>query len=546
MHPISRKSIFLISHRRIHIINRSFQTSSDAYIRCIENFAQDRSLLLGKTLHAHLVVNGLAHSTHFASKLIAMYVECGELSIARQLFDKIPKSNYRRWIVLIGAYAKCGFYRQSLDLMRDMQEEGIRPNNYVLPSALKACGHLFEWRTSKEVHALILRSSFEYDVFVSSALIDMYSRCGFIENARRVFNSMIEKDLVALNAMIAGYVQAGSVEEALCLVENVQSKGLRPNVVTWNTLIAGFSQAGDGLMVDKLFRLMRINGIEPDVVSWTSIISGLVKNFQNNEAFLTFRKMLDSGCCPTANTISSLLSACANVASITHGKEIHGFALVIGIEQDIYVRSALIDMYAKCGCIFQASILFQKMTRRNTPTWNSMIFGYANHNYCNEALELFNRMEQEEAEKIDHLTFTAVLTACTHGGMIELGKNLFKLMQERYSIKPRVEHYACMVDLLGRAGKITEAYEFIKAMPIEPDLFVWGAFLGACRQHGNIELAEVAAKRLSELEPQGAGPRLLSNLYAGAGNWANVARLKKLKRKTRSKSFPGCSWVEAD
>ncbi|XP_021720811.1 pentatricopeptide repeat-containing protein At5g59600-like [Chenopodium quinoa] len=545
MFPIFRLTIFLTSYNRTHFINRSLQTSSDSYIKCIENYTLNRSSMSGKALHAHLIINGLANLSHIASKLIAMYVECRELGIAHQVFDEMPECNYRRWIALIGAYAKCGFYRQALDFLCEMVAEGVKPNNFVLPSALKACGHLLERRTGEEIHGFSLRRSFHNDVFVGSALIDMYSKCGFVDKARKVFDNMIEKDLVALNAMVAGYVHVGLVKEALSFVENVQVMKLRPNVVTWNTLIAGFSQAGDSLMVDELFQVMRDNKIEPDVVSWTSIISGLVKNFKNDEAFVTFQKMMDSGCFPNTNTVSTLLSACANVANVSRGKEIHGFALGVELERDIYVQSALIDMYAKCGCISQASTLFHNMTRRNTPTWNSMIFGYANHGYCKEAIELFKRMEIEDAGKLSHLTFTAVLTACSHGGMIDLGRSLYESMQENYNIKPRLEHYACMVDLLGRAGKLTEAYDLINAMPIQPDLFVWGALLGACRQHGNIELAEVAAKHLSELEPKGSGTSLLSNLYAGAGSWGNAARLKKLMKKKRSKNFPGCSWIEA-
>ncbi|KAK9734793.1 hypothetical protein RND81_04G163400 [Saponaria officinalis] len=521
----------------------SSHTSSESYLNCIEKCAQNRYLRSGKTLHARLIVNGLARITHFASKLIAMYVECSELSIAHQVFGEIPHSNYRRWIVLIGAYAKCGFYEQALGFLWEMRAQGVRVNNYVVPSALKACGHLSKWGTGKEIHGLVLRRCFEYDAYVCSALVDMYSKCGLIKNARRVFDGMIEKDLVALNALIAGYVQSGLLKEALNLVQNVKLLGLKPNVVTWNTLLAGFSQAGDNVMVDELFQLMRVNEIDPDVVSWTSIISGLVKNFRNGEAFVTFRKMLNARCFPSANTISSLLSACANVGNVTLGKEIHGFATVNGLEQDVYVRSALIDMYAKCGSIFQASTLFHNMSIRNTPTWNSMIFGYANHGYCNEAIELFQRMDVEETKKLDHLTFTAALTACSHGGMVEVGRNLFKLMQEKYAIQVRLEHYACMVDLLGRAGKLMEAYDMINGMPMQPDLFVWGAFLGACKQHDNFELAEVAAQRLSELEPQGAGPRLLSGLYAGNGSWGNVARLKKRMKK---KNFSGCSWLEGE
>ncbi|GAB2285808.1 hypothetical protein Dimus_020247 [Dionaea muscipula] len=528
-----------------HIVSRSLETSSEAYFRYLENCSKGRSLISGRAVHAHLIINGLARLTHFASKLVAMYVECGEAAVARKLFDQIPHRNYRRWIVLLGAYAKFGFYREALFLFREMQREGLRPNNYVLPSFLKACGHLRECWLGKEVHGLVLRCSFEFDVFVNSALIDMYSKCGLVEKARRAFDSMPEMDLVRLNAMVSGYVQGGLVKEALALVENMQLAGVKPNVVTWNTLIAGFSKEGDDLMVDELWKLMRYDGVEPDVVSWTCIISGFVQNFRSKEGFATFKEMLDSGYSPSSNTISGLLPACANVANMRRGREIHGYALVIGVGEDIYVKSALVDMYAKCGLISEALTLFQNMTKKTSVTWNSMIFGYANHGYCKEAIELLQRMEKEEKDKLDHLTFTAALTACSHGGMIELGKHLFKSMQQKYRITPRLEHCACMVDLLGRAGRVKEAYDFIRTMPIEPDFFVWGALLGACQQYGEIDLAEVAAKHLSVLEPRSAGSSLLlSTLYAGAGSWGNAVKVRKSLTNSKLKRFPGRSWIE--
>lgn len=423
---------------------------------------------------------------------------------------------------------------------------GLRPNIFVIPSVLKACGHLSDIRTGEKLHAVVLKCSFEFDAFVSSALIDMYAKSGRVGQACWVFDMMVEKDLVALNAMVWGYALHGLPEKALDLAEKMQSMGvIKPNLITWNTLVAGFSQKGNEEMVCELFKRMRVYGVEPDVISWTSLISGLVKNFRNHEAFDAFKKMMDHGFCPTSATISSLLPACAAVANVRCGKEIHGYALVIGVEEDVFVRSALVDMYTKCGFIYEGKTLFCWMSEKNTVTWNSMIFGYANHGYCNEAIELFNLMRKEDEKKLDHLTFTAVLTACSHAGMIELGQSLFDLMQEKYRIVPRLEHYACMVDLLGRAGKLIEAYDMIKAMPIEPDLFVWGALLGACRNHGNIYLAEVAAKHLLELEPGSAGNNLLlSNLYADAGSWGKVARLKKMMKRRKLRKFPGCSWIE--
>ncbi|XP_059626579.1 pentatricopeptide repeat-containing protein At5g59600 [Cornus florida] len=547
MHTLFKGTTISRAHHRILIKkHRYFHLSSDAYTNLIELYTRDRTWKSGRALHAHLIINGLARLTHFASKLIALYSQLGRLSDARKLFDKIPETNIRRWIVLIGAYARRGFYQEAMGVFCEMQREGLKPNKFVLPSVLKACGHLSDQQTGEKIHTLVLKCEFESDTFVNSALIDMYSKCGQVGKAERVFNGMFEKDLVALNTMISGYAQHGCVKEAWSLVQEMKLMGVKRNVVTWNTLIAGFAQAGDESMISELFQLMRVDGVEPDTVSWTSVISGFVQNFRNSKAFETFKHMLDLGLHPSSAAISSLLPACATKADLRRGKEIHGYAVMIGVEEDIFVRSALIDMYAKCGLIYEARTLFHKMSERNTVTWNSMIFGYANHGYCNEAIELFNEMVEKENKKPDHLTFTAALNACSHVGMIELGQSLFRAMQEKYGIKPRLEHYACMVDLLGRAGEISEAYDLIKTMPIEPDLYVWGALLGACRQHGNIDLAEIAVEHLRELEPGSAGSSLLlSSLYADAGSWRNAAGVKKLIKRRKLRKITGRSWIDS-
>ncbi|KAK0605383.1 hypothetical protein LWI29_026108 [Acer saccharum] len=535
---------FIGARQKIPIIHRSLKTSSIDYTELIEIYTRDRALHSGKMLHAHLITTGLARSTHFACKLITFYTGCQKIIYARKLFDEMPETNIRGWISLIGAYARRGYHQEALNVFYEMQCQGLRPNKFIIPSVLKACGHVFDFETGAQIHCVVLKHSFENDAFVVSALIDMYSKCRKVEKAKMVFDGMVEKDLVAVNALISGYVQQGLASEALNLVEEVKMLGVMPNVVTWNTLITGFSQKGDRMMVSKLFDLMRIDGVEPDVVSWTSVISGLVQNFHINEAFHTFKQMLVQGLIPASATISSILPACASVANVECGKEIHGYAVVIGVEDDVYVRSALVDMYSKCGFISEAKTLFYKMSERNTVTWNSMVFGCANHGYCNEAFELFNQMEEEK--KLDHLSFTAVLTACSHAGLVELGHSLFHKMQEKYKIVPRLEHYACMVDLLGRAGRLTEAYDLIKTMPVQPDLFVWGAFLGACKNHSNIELAEVATKHLSELEPDSAANNLLlTRIYADAGSWSDVTRLKKMMKKKKLRKFAGCSWIEA-
>ncbi|KAF9595528.1 hypothetical protein IFM89_000616 [Coptis chinensis] len=539
-HFISRpgKNI-LINHSKFH-------SSSDYYSNYIEIYGRNRALRSGKILHAYLIITGLVHSTYLCSKLIAFYAQCKQISNALKLFDQIPQTNISRWIVLTGAYSRNGFYKETIKLFVEMQREGLKPNKYILPSTLRACANIANGKTGMKVHGVILRCLFDVDVVVYSSLIDMYSKCGRVDKARLVFDRIVEKDLVAWNSMVSGYAQHGCAREALVLVEEMKLVGLRPNLVTWNALISGFSLVGDDAMALKLLKMMQVEGIEPDVVSWTSIISGFVQNFCNNEAFLMFKTMMGAGVWPTSFTISSLLPACATVADLKHGKEIHCYALVTGVEVDIFVCSALVDMYAKCGYIFEATKLFNKMRERNTVTWNSMIFGFANHGYCNEALALFNQMLEKREIKPDYLTFVAALTACSNAGLVEVGWNVFHLMQKEHGIAPRLEHYACMVDLLGRAGELIEAYDLIKCMPVKPDSFVWGALLGACRNHGNIELAEIAANSLYELEPASAGSHLLlSNLYADVGKWKDAEKLKKMMKRRRLRRNTGCSWIES-
>ncbi|CAI9776408.1 unnamed protein product [Fraxinus pennsylvanica] len=303
-------------HQKIPITQHFFHSSYDNYTKLINACIQNRALQSGRALHAQLVINGLVHSTHFASKLIAFYTRFKQLGPALKLFDKIPKSNKRGWVALIGSYARHGFYEETMSMFFKMQMEGLRYDKIVLPSVLKACGHLSDWNTGEKLHAVVLRNEFESDAFVMSALIDMYSKCTMVEKAKRVFDCMVEIDLVALNAMVSGYVLNGVITEALGLVEEMKILGMKPDVVTWNTLIAGFSRAKDKLAVEKIFRIMDDEGVKLDVVSWTSVITGSVQNFEHKEAFLTFRQMLSVGLCPTSETISGILPAAANIADL--------------------------------------------------------------------------------------------------------------------------------------------------------------------------------------------------------------------------------------
>lgn len=457
------------------------------------------------------------------------------------------------WMKQLTRASRQGHHTRVLHLfftsLQSCDRGAVDPHPAAVPTALRACGRLGNASSGRLIHALVLTRfpSLSSDAVVSTALLDMYAKCGLVASARRVFDEMpCADDLVAWNAMLAGYARHGLPERALALAIKMRGQGLHPDLVTWNAIVSGFALAGDDQMADDLVHAMQDDGFRPDVVTWTSLVSGSVLNCHYVRARTLFRRMVAAGThvLPSSATIASILPAFANVADVKRGKEVHAYAVVGGIEKDLTVCSTLVDMYAKCGLMLEAHRLFDKMTERSTVTWNSMIFGLANSGLCQEAINLFDRMLCDGARP-DHLTFTAVLTACSYCGMGELGKGLFRTMKEEHGIEQRLEHYACMVHLLGRAGKLAEAYDFIKAMPLEPDCFVWGALLGACRSHGDVKLAELAASRLLTVEPANAANCLLfSDALARAGRQDDVLKMKRLAKRRRMKKLDGCSWLE--
>ncbi|CAN6284770.1 unnamed protein product [Urochloa humidicola] len=457
------------------------------------------------------------------------------------------------WMKQLTGASRQGHHGRVLHLFFTRLQSGdsgaVDSHPAAVPTALRACARLGNASSGRLIHALVITQfpSLASDAVAATALLDMYAKCGLVASARRVFDEMPRSDdLVAWNALLAGYARHGLPERALALAIKMRGQGLRPDLVTWNAVVSGFALAGDDEMAEDMVRAMQDDGFWPDVVTWTSLVSGSVLNFHYDRARALFRRMVAAGTriLPSSATIASILPAFANVADVKRGKEVHAYAIVTGVEQDLTVSSALVDMYAKCGLVLEAYRVFDKMAERSTVTWNSMIFGLANSGHCQEAIDLFDRMLCDGARP-DHLTFTAVLTACSYCGMVEVGKGLYRAMKE-HGIQPRLEHYACMVHLLGRAGKLAEAYDFIKAMPLEPDCFVWGALLGACRSHGNVKLAELAAARLRTVEPANAANCLLfSDALASAGRHDDVLKMKRLAKRRRMEKLDGCSWLES-
>ncbi|KAH9306155.1 hypothetical protein KI387_010559, partial [Taxus chinensis] len=406
--------------------------------------------------------------------MITGYSKWGKIKDARELFDKMPERDSVSWNTMIAGYAGEGHGKEALKLFEQMHKTGLEMNEFTYGSVLSVSASVLELDSCRHIHALVIKTEFQSSVIVGSALLDAYSKSGYTEDARRVFDKMPERNLVSWTAMISGYAQNGYFEAAL-----------------------------------KVFCHMLAAEIDP------------------NEF-----------------TFATVLSSCASLPALELGKQVHVHVIRNGFESNIFVGSALLDMYAKCGSIKNARQVFDQMPRRDDVLWNVMISGYGQNGSAEDTLKIFEQMLQAGI-KPDCITFIGVLSACSHTGLVDKGFYYFNSMSRDYSITPMTDHYACIIDLVGRAGRLDLAEEFLNKMPIEPDAIVWSALLGACRIHGNIELGIRAAESLLKLEPQNAGIHvLLSNMYASAGRWDDVARVRKLMNERRVKKEPGCSWIE--
>eukprot|EP01018_Ginkgo_biloba_P034643 Gb_30709 [translate_table: standard] len=601
------------------------------YASLLQGCVNKKALPDGKLVHAHIIQTGLNPDVSLGTKVVILYAKCGCLVDARRALDIMPKRNVVSWTAMIASYSRHGYAEEALALLYQMKQTGIQPDQFTFASVLPACANLAALKHGKSFHEDIIRSGFQFDMFVGSALVDMYFKCGNVEDARKMFEKMVERDVVSWNAMIAGYAQSGRVDDALNLFQNMPDR----NVVSWNSMIAGYAQNGyvdeaqklfekmpqrdvfswnamiagyvqNGLLdealalfqkmperdvvswnamiagytqnghVDealKLFQIMPERNVvswnamiagyvqnghvdeamnlfqempERCVVSWNAMIGGFAQNGHFNEALKLFHQMQSTGVKPNTVTFACVLSACANLAALEHGKAIHEDIIKSGFQSDTFIGNALVDMYAKCGSIEIARNIFDKMPERDVVSWNAIIVGYAMHGRGKEALQLFKRM-QLSGKKPNHVTFIGVLSACCHAGLVDDAWQYFDRMSQDYHITPAMEHYCCMVDLLGRAGHLDEAQCFINKMPIKPNAAVWASLLGACQNHSNIELGERVAGRLLESESKSAGHYvLLSNIYATAGRWDDVEKVRKMMKDMQVQKMPGRSWIEVN
>eukprot|EP01018_Ginkgo_biloba_P031949 Gb_23267 [translate_table: standard] len=575
------------------------EVGSHTYSRLLQACASLQALREGKLVHAQMIKTAFQPDISLGNQLTNLYAKCGCMENARQVFDKMPKQNVVSWNMMITGYAKCktvsyshqlfdeipnqeGFsfnagdpQDESLKLFCQMQRVGKKPDRITFASVLGACISLKDMEQGKQVHSHIIKTGYQLNVFVGSALVDMYSKCGSIGYARQVFDKFTFRDVVLWNVIVAGYAQNGYGKEALKLFSEMIFVGIMPDEFTFGTLLSacgnlpaleqgkqihvhviriGFesSVVVGSALVDMYAKCgsiedagMAFNTMHGrNTVSWTVMIVAYGQNGHGEDALKLFCQMQRASMRPDQLTFASVLSACANLAALKEGRQVHAHMLRSGFESHLSAGNALVSTYAKSGTIEDAYQVFNNMPERDVVSWTAMICGYAYHGNGKEALQLFEQMLQA-GMKPDEITLIGVLSACSHSGLVDEGYQYFDSMNRDHCIEPRKEHYACIIDLLGRAGRLDEADCFIKNMSFEPDASVWAALLGACRVHNNMELGKHAAECLFNLEPQNAANYvLMSNIYAAAGRWDEVAKVRKMMKDRGVQKIPGCSWIE--
>lgn len=470
------------------------------------------------------------------SSMVDGYSKHGRVDEARVLFDQMQERNEVTWSAMINGYMKIGSFEEGFRMFFQMRREiGIKLDVHVVTTIFEACGQYDRHKEAYQLHGLVLQLGFDFDVFMGNSMITMYSRFGFIDAAKTVFDTMIGRDIISWNSLIDGYIQAKNIEKAYEFFEKAPEK----DVVSWTTMITGYAENGLTKNCINLFNIMP----EKDDVAWTALISGFANNGEHEEALCWFISMLQSAAKPNPLTLTCMLNAAAAMATLDQGLQIHAQIIKRDIESDLAIQNSLISMYSKCGSIDVACGVFNSIGVPNIVSFNCMITGFSQNGFGQEALELFELAKSKGHEPTE-ITFLGVLSACTHAGLVERGWKYFRSMKPVYKIEPGPDHYACMVDLLGKAGLLDEATKLINSMSFQPHSGIWGALLSASRTYLHVDLARLAAERIIELEPDSAAPYVvLSDIYYLAGQKTDEEEVRMTKKTKAIRKSPGSSWI---
>lgn len=598
-----KKNQALAKKLHCHIIRTLANPETFLFNNVIDTYGK-----LGNINYARRMFDQMCQPNLFSwNTILSAYSKSGYLYEMKGIFDRMPCRDGVTWNALISGYAGFGSVAESVKVYRLMLSDGpinlnrITFSTMLILSSSKGCVDL-----GQQVHGQIVKFGFELYLFVGSPLVDMYSKAGLIYDAKKVFDGMAERNVVMYNTMLTGFLRCGLIEdseylfrrmpekdsiswttmitgltqnglerEAINKFRNMRLEGLGMDQYTFGsalTACGGILALEEGKQIHAyIFRTFHKDNIfvgsalvdmyckcksikyaetvfkrmpRKNVVSWTALLVGYGQNGYSEEAVRIFCEMQREGVEPDDFTLGSVISSCANLASLEEGAQFHSQALVSGLISFITVSNALVTLYGKCGSIEDSDRLFNEMSIRDEVSWTALVSGYAQFGKANETIALFERM-LGHGLKPDGVTFIGVLSACSRAGLVEKGHQYFESMMKKHGIKPIPDHYTCMIDLLGRAGRLEEAKSFINKMPRKPDAIGWATLLSSCRLHRNVEIGKWAAGSLLEIEPHNpASFILLSNIYAANGKWDEVAKLRRGMRDKGVRKEPGCSWIK--
>lgn len=552
--------------------------------------ANARALKEGEKIHCRVMKSPKSMDLFVQDSLIFMYAKCGQINAARISFDTMPNKSLISWNSMIDGYVKQGDVSAAFKLFDSMPERDLFSWNVMIDGLGK--------RGLIDVARQLFDEMPERDAVSWNSMIDGYAKCGRMEDARTLFAEAPNKDVFTWSIMLNGFVECGKIEIAHNWFEKIPCK----NIVTWNSLINGYAKHGNLAASRKLFELMPYRNLNSwnvildaltkngeielackifnemptqdifswntiidghaklgkmnvaqelfdimpikDLVSWNAIITGYRQNGHAMEAIQMFTKMHLDGQKPNSLTLATVLSATADLGFLVQGRSVHAYIDRNQFPLDGIVGAALIDMYSKCGYVHMAKGIFNSITSKSIDHWNAILSGFAIHGYGSIAVSLFDVMEESPVQP-DDITFISVLSACSHAGLLHAGHQYFEVMRLKYRITPKIQHYGCMVDLLGRSGHLEEAFSLVRNMPMRANDVVWRALLGAAKNHGNIEIAECAARHLTELVPHDSSSYvLLSNIYGCIGQCESARDMWKIMKERGIAKTPGCSFIE--
>ncbi|KAL0918255.1 hypothetical protein M5K25_010254 [Dendrobium thyrsiflorum] len=519
-----------------------------------------------KQVHGFLISSSLAQHPALPSLCIRRAAELGKTEHAELIFFSSNPPHILQWNALIRGCFQSGQHKKALNLFNEMLQRGLTPNEFTYSDIFASCGALEECEIGKKTHCRALKAGFDLIPLVaislfnlyaaSSSLVDarkmfdgfsmkavglwnkmmsLYVGIGDILSARKLFDEMPERDVVSWNTMLSGYVRVKQVDKAKNLFQVMPER----NVFSCTVMVGAIADTGDLIGARRLFDEIP----ERNVVSWNCMLSAYTRCGRFKQALDLFLQMQSFGILPDGFTFVSALSACAHLGDLKTGKWIHLHLIGNWLCFGAIVGTALMEMYAKCGDIDSAFRIFTKTAKKDVFCWNVMIKALAMHGRGNDAFQLFASMRKEKLQ-LNDFTLMSVLFACSHGGLVEQGRQIFESMEREFMIKPRIEHYGCLIDLLCRANRLEEAYQVVKEMPYRPDVLVWGALLGGCRARNDTTFAEKVMERIQEVDDNGSGVySIMSNMYAASNQWSEAQRTREKINDRRIWKTPGCSSV---